>query len=412
MKKIYLVVIAVIMIIAAAVFYGPRLLHRNNVHVQKTATQTSAEQDLQNSGSTGTPGAAAQQDAGDTEDKETPTVEIPVERQQMLGVKTVEVAVKPLQKVIRTVGRIAYDERRLATINVKFEGWLEKLFIDYTGKYVRKGEALAEIYSPELVATQQEFLNVLKWAKQGSGVKDGAISTMLSRDAAVLVDGAKQRLKLWDISDEQIRRIEESGKPLRTLTVYSPVNGYVVQKTALQGMRVMPGEKLFDIADLSSVWVLSDIYEYELPLIKLGQAAEITLSYFPGKVFSSRIDYIYPTLSANTRTATVRFTIPNTGGQLKPDMFTNVEVKIDLGKKLSIPDDAAIDTGARQVVYVDQGDGYFEPREVMLGLRADGWREVIKGLKPGERVASSAVFLIDSEAQLKNVTPLSSGHKH
>ena len=412
MKRTYFVVIAVILMIVAVFYYAPRLFSKGRtVLAQKTATQDPAERDLQGSGTAGSPGQSVQEDAGDAEDKETPTVEIPVERQQMLGVKTIEVAVKPLQKIIRTVGRIAYDERRLATINVKFEGWIEKLFIDYTGKYVRKGEPLAEIYSPELVATQQEFLNVLKWSKQ-SGGKEGAMGTMLSRDAAVLVDGAKQRLKLWDISDEQIRRIEESGRPLRTLTVYSPVNGYVVQKTALQGMRVMPGEKLFDIADLSSVWVLSYIYEYELPLVKIGQTAEITLSYFPGKVFSSRIDYIYPTLSGSTRTATVRFTIPNQGGQLKPDMFTNVEVKIDLGKKLTIPDDSVIDTGERQVVYVDQGDGYFEPREVMLGLRADGWREVMKGLKAGERVASSAVFLIDSEAQLKNVTPLSSGHKH
>jgi len=252
---------------------------------------------------------------------------------------------------------------------------------------------------------------VLKWAKESSGLKDKAMGTLLSRDADVLVEGAKQRLKLWDISEAQIRNIEESGKPIRSLTLYSPVTGYVVQKQALQGMRVMPGEKLFDIADLSSVWVLSDIYEYELPLVKVGQTAKISLSYFPGKVFSSRIDYIYPTLSGSTRTATVRFTIPNQGGLLKPEMFTNVEVQIDLGKKLSIPDEAVIDTGERQIVYVNKGNGYFEPREVSLGLRADGWREVIKGLKPGERVASAATFLIDSEAQLKNVTPLS-GHKH
>jgi Cu(I)/Ag(I) efflux system membrane fusion protein len=342
---------------------------------------------------------------------EVPTVEIPPEKQQLIGVKTVVVSVKPLEKVIRTVGRVEYDERKLATINTKFEGWIEKLHVDYTGKYVKKGEPLAEIYSPELVATQQEFLNVLRWAKQGKDIKNENINKMLSKDAETIVEAAKQRLRLWDISEEQIRKIEDSGKPIRTLTLYSPVNGYVVQKMAIKGMRVMPGEKLFDIADLSSVWIISDIYEYELPIIKAGQTAKITLSYFPGKEFSSRVDYVYPTLAGETRTAKVRFTIPNPGGQLKPQMFTNVEMKILLGKRLAIPDDAVIDTGTRQIVYVDKGEGLFEPREVMLGVRAEGFREVLMGLKAGEKVASAATFLIDSEAQLKGVKPLG-GHKH
>jgi Cu(I)/Ag(I) efflux system membrane fusion protein len=373
--------------------------------------------------------------------EEESTVEIEPEKQQLIGVRTVAAAVKPLQKTIRTVGRIEYDERLLATVNTKFEGWIEKLYIDYTGKYVKKGEPLAEIYSPELVATQQEFLNVLKWAKQNTehrtqntdsnppsppfakggdtavespplekgavgGFSDSTLSSMLSRDAERIVDAARQRLKLWDITDEQIDKIKESGNPLRTLTVYSPVNGYVVQKTALQGMRVMPGEKMFDLADLSTVWVISDIYEYELGLIKVGQAADISLSYFPGKVFSSTIDYIYPSLSADTRTAKVRFTIKNTSGQLKPQMYTNVEIRIDMGKRLVIPDEAVIDTGTRQIIYVDKGEGYFEPREVHLGLRAAGMTEVLHGVEAGEKVASSGTFLIDSEAQLKGVKPV------
>ncbi len=342
---------------------------------------------------------------------EAPTIEIPLEKQQLIGVKTVVVSVRPLEKVIRTVGRVEYDERRLATINTKFEGWIEKLHVDYTGKYVKKGEPLAEVYSPELVATQQEFISVLRWAKLGKDIKNENIGGMLTKDADSIVEAAKQRLRLWDISDDQVRKIEESGKPIRTLTLYSPVTGYVVQKMALQGMRVMPGEKLFDIADLSTVWIISDVYEYELPLVRVGETATIALSYFPGKEFSARVDYVYPTLSGDTRTAKVRFSIPNPGGQLKPQMFTNVEVKINLGKKLAIPDDAVIDTGTRQIVYVDKGEGNFEPREVMLGVRAEGFREVLMGLKAGEKVASSATFLIDSEAQLKGVKPLG-GHKH
>lgn len=345
------------------------------------------------------------------EEVETPTVEIPPDKQQMIGVKTVDVAVRPLQKVIRTVGMIEYDERRLATVNTKFEGWIEKLYVDYAGRYVKKGEPLAEIYSPELLATQQEFINTLKWTKSKIQNPKSEIGDLLSRDAEAILEAARQRLKLWDISDEQIRGIEQTGKPIRTMTIYSPVSGYIIQKTALQGMRVMPGEKLFDVADLSTVWIISDIYEYELPLIKAGQRARITLSYFPAKEFFSAIDYVYPVLAGDTRTAKVRFSIPNPGGQLKPQMFTNVEIKIDLGKRLAIPDDAVIDTGTRQIVYVDKGEGNFEPREVMLGIRAEDLREVVMGLKAGEKVAAAATFLVDSEAQLKGVKPLG-GNKH
>ena len=337
---------------------------------------------------------------------EVPSLQIPPEKQQLIGVKTVAVSLKPMEKVIRTVGRIEYDERRLATVNTKVEGWIERLYVDYTGKYVKKGGALAEIYSPELFATQQEFINLVKWSKTQNTEGFGK---MLAQDAQQILEAARERLRLWDITDSQIKKIEESGKPIRTLTIYSPASGYIVQKMALQGMRVMPGEKLFDVADLSTVLVIADIYEYELPLIKMGDTAKINLSYFPGKEFFSTIDLIYPTLSEETRTTKVRFTIPNPDGALKPNMYTDVQVKIDLGTKLAIPAEAVIDTGERHVVYVDKGGGNFEPREVALGLKGDGMVEVIRGLNAGERVASAANFLIDSEAKLKGVVPL---HQH
>jgi len=413
MKKRNLIIIVIIILAAGLIFYISRSgIMKTSV---KTVPQTPAQTEVpspkaEHKGHAPESKEAQVEPKSEEQTAEAPTVEIPLEKQQLIGVKTVAVSMKPLQKIIRTVGRIEYDERRLATINTKFEGWIEKLYVDYTGRYVKKGEPLAEIYSPELIATQQEFLNVLRWAKPGAD-KDSAVGKMLSKDAETIIEAARQRLRLWDISDAQIKKIEQTGKPIRTLTIYSPVNGYIVQKIALRGMRVMPGEKLFDVADLSTVWVVSDIYEYELPLIKQGQTAKIGLSYFLGKEFSSVIDYIYPALSGETRAAKVRFTIPNPGGQLKPQMFTNVEVKINLGKKLAIPDSAVIDTGTRQIVYVDKGDGYFEPREVALGLRAEGFREVVRGLKAGEKVASSGTFLIDSEAQLKGVAPLG-GHKH
>ena len=330
--------------------------------------------------------------------EEPPQVEISPEQQRLIGVKTVKVTQKPLQKVIRTVGRIEADERKLATVNTKIEGWIEKLYVNYTGRYVKKGEPLAEIYSPELLATQQEFISTLKWAGRQPGAtppegvhgaheqKPSAtgpepvseLKQMIARDAAASVEASRQRLRLWDISDEQIRKIEETGKPARTLTLFSPVSGFITQKMAIQGMKVMPGEKLFDVADLSTLWIIADIYEYELSLIRVGQPAQITLSYFPGKAFASQIDYIYPTISPDTRTARVRLTLPNPDGKLKPQMFTNVEIRISLGRRLTIPESAVIDTGKGQVVYVDQGGGAFEPREVQLGLRADGDAEVLR----------------------------------
>jgi len=415
MKKRSLIIIITVLLLSGLFIYSARtgLL---KIYSKNSITTTAKQNSSEHEGHTpdAVPPEAKPETAGE---QETPTIEIPPEKQQLIGVKIAEVSVKPLRKIIRTVGRIEYDERKIATVNTKIEGWVERLYVDYTGRYVKKGEALAEIFSPELIATQQELINALKWETQGKEIKDGSNPTlpplgkMFSADAAKLLEASKQRLRLWDINEEQIKKIEETGKPIRTLTIYSPVSGYVVQKMALQGMKVMPGEKLFDVADLSTLWILADIYELDIFLVKPGQSAKITLSYSPDKEFFSRIDYIYPAISPTTRTAKVRFEIPNYGGRLKPQMFTNIEIRIDLGKKLAIPDDAVIDTGTRRVVYVDKGDGYFEPREIKLGVRAEGLSEIIMGLKAGEKVAASATFLIDSEAQLKGVTPLG-GHKH
>jgi len=349
---------------------------------------------------------------------EVPTIEIPKEKQKLIGVRTAVAQIQPLGKTIRTVGLVEYDQRKLNTINTKIEGWIEKLYVNFTGTYVRKGEPVADIYSPDLWATQQEFINAVRWAKQARArteerqqapdtSRDGPdVGSMIDRDAQSLVDAARERLRLWDISNAQIKRIEESERPIRTVTVYSPYGGYVLQKYVNQGGRIMAGEKLFDVADLSNVWITADIYEFELPLVKVGDPAVVQLSYFPGKQFSTRIDYIYPTLEGGTRTAKARFSIPNQGGLLKPQMFTNVELKVSLGRRLAVPADAVINTGVRRVAYVDKGDGNFEPREVVTGVEAENLVEIMAGLKAGERVASAANFLIDSEAKLKGVEPL------
>jgi len=407
MKKRYLVGLVILVLAGIAAVYALK-----NGDVPGKDMPQPAQQKQSAAGPQGHDAPQDAQKPQEGAEEEAPTVEIPLDKQQMIGVKTVEVMEHQLKKVIRTVGRIEYDERRLATVNMKFEGWIEKLYADYSGKYVKKGMPLAEIYSPELLATQQEFINSLKWVRNNGDADNASMKSMLSKDAQSLVEAARQRLKFWDISDEQIKKIQESGNPVRTMTLYSPVSGYVVQKMAFQGMRAMPGEKLFDIADLSTVWIVAEVYENELALVKQGQRAVISLSYFPGREINAVIDYVYPVLSAETRTAKVRFTVPNPGMQLKPQMFTNVEITIPVGKKLAVPAEAVLDTGTRQVVYVEKGDGYFEPRQVKTGAKVEGMVEILVGLNQGEKVASSAIFLIDSEAQLKGVKPLSGGHKH
>ncbi len=325
------------------------------------------------------------------------TVQISPEKQQLIGVKIGTAEMKPLEKVIRTVGRVDYDEKRIVTVSPKIGGWIEDLFVDFTGKYVMKGEPLLTIYSPELVSTQEEYLIALR-------AKRDLVKSPFPEVAGSgysLAESAKRRLKLWDITDDQIRILEETGQPRKTLTLYSPFSGFVLEKAAYNGMNVMPGIALFKLADLSVVWLYADIYEYELPFIRLGQQASIQLSYISGEIFTGKAIYIYPSLNPETRTAKVRFEIPNSQGRLKPEMYANVEIKVHLGQKLAVPEGAIIDTGLRQMAIVDKGSGYFEPREVKVGAKVDDYYEVIKGLKAGERVVTSANFLIDSESKLK-----------
>ena len=339
-----------------------------------------------------------------------PTIEIPAEKQQLIGVKTIALSLQPMETVIRTVGRVDYDERGLATINTRFEGWIEKLFVNVTGSVVKKGQPLAEIYSPELYATQLEFINALRMAgseKTKTGTAD-TLQTMLAKDSQSIAEAAKQRLLLWDISESQIKTIAKTGKPIRTLSIESPVNGAVIQKNVVLGMRVMPGDKMFDIADLSTVWVVADLYESQMAQVGIGQKVSISFDNFPGKVIASTIDFVAPVLTGETRTVRVRCTIPNADSQLKPQMFAAMEIRIDLGEKLAVPDDAVIDTGTRKIVYVDRGEGLFEPREVLTGIKSGGLTELTQGVKVGEKVAIAANFLIDSEAQLKGITPLHS----
>jgi membrane fusion protein, copper/silver efflux system len=334
-------------------------------------------------------------------------VQISPERQQLIGVKFGTVQKRSLDRVIRTVGRIDYDERRIGIVSPKISGWIEELYVDFTGRFVRKGEPLLTIYSPELVSTQEEYLLALK-AKQ-----DWSRSPFpeVSGGGNLLAESARRRLKLWDISDAQIDKLEKSREPTKTLTLYSPFTGYVLEKMVNKGRFVDAGMALYKIADLSVVWLIADIYEYELPAIRLGQQAAIQMSYYPGETFTGKAIYIFPYLDPQTRTVKVRYEFANPHGKLKPEMFTNVEINIRAGEKLAVPEGAIIDTGIRKLVIVDKGSGYFEPREVRLGIKAGDFFEVMEGLKDGERVVTSANFLIDSESKLKEAVG-GAGHQH
>lgn len=347
-------------------------------------------------------------------ESEATKVEVPSDAQRLMGIKIATVLTAPLRKTLRTTGRVEIDERKITTVNMKVDGWVETLYVNYAGQRVKKGMALAEIYSPELMSLQLEMINLSKLAEQGSrfqrniefawGDRYGTTGRLTTFDTESLFRVARQKLSLWEIPEEQIKKIEETKTPIRTVTVRSPANGYIFQKPVVKGSRVAPGEKLFDVVDLSTVWILADIYEYEVPFVKAGQKARITLSYYPEKEIESKVDFVYPSLSGQTRTVKARFIVPNQDGLLKPQMFANVEMEIDLGERLAIPETAVLDTGTRQVVYVDVGDEHFSPREVKLGARGNGMVEVLKGLKAGEKVASSGVFLIDSDAKLKGVS--------
>ena len=324
-------------------------------------------------------------------------VNVSPERQQLIGIRTATAEIRPMVQKIRTVGIVTYDETRLAQVFSKVEGWIEELLVNYTGTLVRKGQPLFTLYSPDLVATQEEYLLALK-AKQtlgSSSIKE------ISAGSDSLLESAHRRLSLWDISEEQIRDLEKTGKPKRNLTFYSPLGGFVLKKEAVQGMRVMPDKELYTIGDLSTVWVNADIYEYELAQVRVGQKATITVASYPGRDFVGRVAWISPVLDEKTRTAKVRLEFPNRDFILKPEMYANAEINIDAGRKLAVPDEAVLDSGLRKVVFLDKGEGRFEPAEVKIGNKYDGYYEVLAGLSPGERIVASASFLLDSESRLK-----------
>jgi Cu(I)/Ag(I) efflux system membrane fusion protein len=324
------------------------------------------------------------------------TVRLSADKIQMLGVKTEVVAVRDLTRTVRAVGTLQVDERQLHAIAPRFEGWIERLHVDTTGQPVARGQALMEVYSPDLVTAQQEYL--IAWRGMES-VKNGMPDVQASMRQ--LTAGALERLRNWDISEEEVRQLQKEGRARQTITLRSPVSGVVMEKPALKGMRFMPGETLYRISNLSSLWLLADVFEQDLALVRPGQATRITVNAYPGQVFDGKVAFVYPTLTAETRTTKVRIELANRDGRLKPAMYASVELLAGGKKALAVPDSAVLDSGTRRIVLVQRGEGQFEPRPVKLGARADGYVEVLEGAKAGESVVTSANFLIDSESNLR-----------
>jgi RND family efflux transporter MFP subunit len=334
-------------------------------------------------------------------------VSLPPERAQLLGIRSEPVGAGTGGGALRTVGRVAVDERRREFVHAKSEGYVEKLHVDFTGKPVRKGEPLLALYSPELVAAQSEYL----LARQARARLEGSAVPGVAEGGADLAEAARQRLRYYDLGADDIAELERSGTVRRTVTLRSPVSGVVVQKTVVEGMKVTPADRLYEIADLSRVWILAEVYEKDLGAVPLGTPARIRLPYRAGREWTGRVSFVSPTVKPETRTVEVRIEVGNADAALKPDMFADVHIDSEGAAPagLTVPESAVIHTGERTLVFVDQGQGRYEPREVSVGARVAGGYQVLGGLAAGERVVVSANFLLDSESSLR-AGLLAAGH--
>ena len=323
-------------------------------------------------------------------------VVIPAVTRQLIGVRTVAVTYAPLEQEVRAVGTVEYDERKLTKVNLRVSGWIEQVFVNAIGQSVRAGQPLLTLYSPDLLATQDEYLLAVKAQAQ----LEGSPVAEARQQAAALVASARERLRLWNLTDEQIGAIERRGKAERVLALYAPSSGIVLKRQALPGNYVEPGTTLYELADLSTVWINGDIYESEIQSVKLNQPAKVTFEAYPSETFPGKVTYIYPYLNEATRTVRVRMEFPNPHLKLKPGMYGNVVLGVDAGRRLVVPKEAVLDSGLRQLVFLDLGQGVYQPYPVKLGRRSQEYVEVLEGVKEGDRVVTSANFLLDAESKL------------
>ena len=326
------------------------------------------------------------------------TIQINPRKQQLIGVKYGMPSIGTSIKTIRAVGKITPDEQRIAHVHTRVEGWIDKVFVDFTGKVVEKDQPLLTLYSPDLLATQEEFLLALK---SQDLMKSSTLRGALAQSDSLLV-ATRRRLILWDLTDDQIEEVARSGKPVTNITVYSPASGYITARNAFPKQRITPDTELYTITDLSRVWIMADVFEAEASLVRLNQPVNITSSYGPSSVLRGRVDYIQPQVDPTTRTLKVRIDAENPRMTLRPDMFVEVNFSIALGQQITVPTDAVLDSGLKKTVFVDRGNGYLEPREVEIGEHLGDRIEILRGLKPDERIVISGTFLIDSESQMKS----------
>jgi RND family efflux transporter MFP subunit len=336
------------------------------------------------------------------------TIRVSPEKQQLIGVKFGEVTPSAGVHAFRSVGQVAMDETRFTKVQTRIDGWIEKVYVDFTGKFVEKGQPLLTMYSPEMLASQREYLLALrsKEIMKGSPLSDS------QQQSDSLLAAARKRLELYSLSEAQIEEITRTQQPLTNITVYSPISGYVMMRNAFPKQRITPETELYTVVDLSKVWIMADVFENEASMIQVGMAARIKPSYGTGQAFNGRVSYIQPSVDPMTRTLKVRIEAANPNMTLKPEMFVNVEFNVSMPARMTVPAEAVLDTGLKKTVFVDRGNGYLEPREVEIGDRIGDRLEVVKGLTPGERIVTSGNFLIDSESQLKSSAAGMSGHQH
>ncbi len=325
------------------------------------------------------------------------TIQVSAEKQQLIGVKFGVAEQDGGSRTIRAAGRVAVDETRIGHVHTKVDGWIDRVFADYTGQVVQKGAPLLTVYSPDMLASQRELLLA---AKAKETMRNSPLPAAFDQSESLL-QAARRRLELWDLSDSQIDQVLRTGEPIKNVTVYSPMSGYVMDRKAFPQLRVTPDTDLYTIVDLSRVWIIADVFEYEAPNVHVGQAARVSLESLPGRVLNGRVDFIQPEVDPATRTLKVRLSLPNPGLALKPDMYADVEFAVAMPARITVPAAAVLDTGLKQTVFVDRGNGFFEPRQVTIGERAADRIEILSGLKGGERIVTSGNFLIDSESQLK-----------
>jgi Cu(I)/Ag(I) efflux system membrane fusion protein/cobalt-zinc-cadmium efflux system membrane fusion protein len=395
----YKVPFLVTLAICIALFAGLALMwwHAGRVS-QRSSTETQGQ-------------ARAATDASHASDAFAPTspaqepaalapVQLTPQRMQSIGVKLGTVEYRNVSDEIRATGNVDMDETRLAYIQTRFPGWVRKVYADATYRYIRKGEALFTIYSPDLVTTEQEYL----LARQNQQKLENSAVGGVSAGAASLVDAARQRLAQWEVPESEISKLEATGKAITELTFNSPVSGYITEKNVLPNMYVQPETKLYTVADLSSVWVYAQVFQNDLGKVRPGEQAQITVDAYPGAIFSGRVEQILPQVDMTTRTARVRLVLANPGLKLKPGMYVNVALKTPLGRALVVPVAAVFQSGTRQIVFVNQGEGRLEPREIQTDGRVGDQVIIAKGLKANESIVTSANFLIDSESQLQAAT--------